>query len=970
MKKVALFILLTSSLPLPAITSSITHRMMSTSPLLYKMIDYSKRQTSYEIEPIFSSMYDSQHTISNLTPLGKQTLTFDQQGQGDINPTWINLMSNNTQANYNSKVTFTPNFTESGVLLHWYNQFEKKFIDIKTALVQCKSEIEINEVGGGNGLNADVGNAQQAFTQDSWDYGKIGKANHVVGLDNIEIKFGGISRATSNDSAYNMFISGFGLIEAPTGTGTKSEWLFEPQVGSNHWGLGFGFESLVSFDDSLKFMISGNYRYLAPAWEMRSFDLLGNGAWSRYLSVQDTYGLPTAPATLGLPGINYLTQQAYINGRSEVNVYTRLQKHFRSCSFELSYNLLSIQKETIGDIKKITPNYGIYALTGSSGGSGGVTTSSSATINQDLTALDPIGAPVAITTDRFDKLSAAAGTYVTNTLATRLEIKNDNMIYGFGASIETAQSASAISAWSVWAKFEYLFGNAQKNEIDIDFPSELYDLDLSTTRSTHHPINMDDSGLPDDVISTVEDDFMDNKENFEFLDDQASIHSENIINLLQENLNTSSQDLFNNEISYNIDLQRKHITPVAIGEFEEELNPTIIVKTPTTLFKKENEIITPDEKDLDEDDFENDDFEDEIKILNSIKRPESSVTLFKKEDEIIIPDENDLDDEQVEKKPKDIVTTPTVHKTVEVNQLDAIREQPNGMFISKSISSPVDKTQQVSLKTKPIQQADKTLLSRNSKISNRKKAAMAKTIKAQSLPGSKFTNPIASKTIDVQSLYIDKEGENITTETAVTPTPQVISSPVEGSETSPLQMKIEPMKEAKRIELDHDGKVSKKKDTKIVEGIKIIEAKPLQVKTDSIPDHEILQQLNQSKKSNTKLLQEEKSLKRNEEPTPIKQAEQASSTTESAFKVISSPVEGSQVVQPQVKIEPMKEAKEIQLNHDEKLKKSPAKKSAIDIIKAEPIAGNESLKFINPNKANINDGISEEDILKKLDSTK
>ena len=993
MKKVALFVLLTSSLQLSAITSNMTHRIMSTSPLLYKMIDYSKRQTSYEIEPIFSSMYDSQHTISNLTPLGKQTLTFDQQGQGDVNPTWINLMSNNTQANYNSQVTFTPNLTESGALLHWYNKFEKTFIDIRTALVQCKSEIEINEVGGGNGLNTDVGNAQQAFTQSSWDYGKIGKSNHVVGLDNIEIKFGGISRATSNSSAYNMFISGFGLIEAPTGTGTKSEWLFEPQVGSNHWGLGFGFESLVSLDDSLKFMIAGNYRYSAPAWETRSFDLLGNGSWSRYLSVQDTYGLPTAPATLGLPGINYFTQQAYIDGRSQVNFYTRLQKHFKSYYFELSYNFFCIQKETIGAIKNINPNYGIYALTGSSGGSGGVTTSNSATINQDLTTLDPIGAPIAITTDRFDKLSAAAGSYATNTLSTRLEIKNNNVIYGFGASIEAAQSASAISSWAVWAKFEYLFNNTPTNDINIDFPSELYKLDSNTIDNTYHPVNINETELPD-------------KESFEFLDSNKSIYNEDVIDALQADLNVSSQDLFNKEINHNINLQRKHITPIPLEELEEELNPTIIVKPPTTLFKKEDEITIPDEDDL-EDDLDDEEFEDapepqsiattpiasistkdleeelnsrktikpnekiipessptvpiaiedlkdELNLTNTTKQP---ATLFKKEDIKIISDENNLNNESTIKEtsqPQD-TTTPAVNETIKVEPLDVIKEQPSAMFIptSKIISSPIETSQTTPLQVKiePIQQAEKIMESTNSKLSNRKKASIVETIKAESMSQAKPTDAIESKTIDVQSLYIDKEEPSSS---------EIISSPVETPNINKAQTKIEPIKEAKKIEQNVNEKISNRKKAAIAE----------QVKSEPIPEDEVLQLLNQGKVNKKNIIQEEESLKRNEEPTPIKIAEQANLTAQSIPTIISSPVEDSQIISIPVKTEPIKEAKEIEYNHDTSLKKLPKKKSAVDIIKAEPMPENEALKFVNPTQANINNSISEEDILKKLDSTK
>lgn len=474
MKKLVICILsLYASHSIYAITSTQSHRVMATSPLLYKMIDYSKEQTSYEIEPIYSSMYDGTNTAANLIISGSETITLSQQGNGDINPAWLNLMSNNSLANYSSTVTFNPALSLGGVLLHWYEQYEKTFIEIKTALLQCKSQISITELGGGNGLIPGILNAQQAFTQDDWNYGKIGQENHVVGLDNIEIRFGGVTQSENDSPNHDFFITGFGIIEAPTGTGTKSEWLFEPQIGTNHWGIGLGFEALLSSDDDLKFMVAGNYRYLIPNWETRSFDLLGNGQWSRYLSLQDIYGLPDAPATLGTPGINFLTQQAYIKGRSQVNLYARLQKHFNNSYLEASYNFFCLEQERIGDISEIAANYGIYAMTGSSTGGGGVTTSSNATINQDVTSLDPV--PVPVTTNLFNKLSASAGTYATNMVTVRFEIVNNDIVYGFGGSIESGLSDSSLSTWSVWAKFELLFDHPTTTDNDYEFSSDLYD---------------------------------------------------------------------------------------------------------------------------------------------------------------------------------------------------------------------------------------------------------------------------------------------------------------------------------------------------------------------------------------------------------------------------------------------------------------------------------------------------------------
>src|SRR3989338_2910922 len=103
-------------------------------------------------------------------------------------------------------------------------------------------------------------------------------------------------------------------MEIPTGTGTKSEWLFEPQVGTNHWALGFGADFMALIHKDFSFVFGGNYRYIFGNWETRSFDLTSNGQWSRYLGIELIADLSTGPTIPGAQGINLLTQNAFING--------------------------------------------------------------------------------------------------------------------------------------------------------------------------------------------------------------------------------------------------------------------------------------------------------------------------------------------------------------------------------------------------------------------------------------------------------------------------------------------------------------------------------------------------------------------------------------------------------------------------------------------------------------------------------
>jgi len=244
-------------------------------------------------------------------------------------------------------------------------------------------------------------------------------------------------------------------MEIPTGMGTTAEWLFEPQVGTNHWAFGFGGDCMVVASNGFSLLAGGNYRYILKNWETRSFDLTANGQWSRYLALDNFQGLQeqSEGAVSGLPGINVFTQDALIQGRNQVNVYARLKKDFEHCLFELSYNYFHTQKETINEILPISSNYGIYNI--ASGG--GVSTAHLATIAQRDTALD--NPPVQLVTSDLNLTSGAAGQWSSSTIAARLQRLEEHCTYGIGGSVDLAHTSQAISTWSVWLNFEGLFPN-------------------------------------------------------------------------------------------------------------------------------------------------------------------------------------------------------------------------------------------------------------------------------------------------------------------------------------------------------------------------------------------------------------------------------------------------------------------------------------------------------------------------------
>ncbi|MBP6869959.1 hypothetical protein KBC04_03695 [Candidatus Babeliales bacterium] len=465
MKKIILVLLLFSGLKLDAISSTMNHRLVTSSPLLYKQIDYSHENLSIEFEPWISQMFDPQHTVSNLAPEGLSTLSLEQRGTGDLNPTWLYLGSSNEDFNYSSKLNLHPTQQIYGLLFHTYKQFEHVFFDVRTSLLESKTMVELTETGGGNGgldtyLGFIIHDAYEAFTQSEFEYGKIGASRQVIGFDNIQVMFGGSTEFSESDT--RSYFAGFGVVEVPTGAGTKSEWLFEPQVGTNHWGIGFGFDTMFINDNGLSFVFGGNFRHLIANWEKRTFDLTDNGPWSRYLLVtplSDYEG--SEPLSIGMPGINIFTQDALIAGRNQITMYARLQKQMEESLFEVSYNFFYNQAESIRQVTRIPSGYGIYAL----GTLGGISTASTAEINQAYSADDtdyysryfPLdNTPVELVTDDLNLSSAAAGMWLSSTVAVRLQRVRENFTYGIGGSVDLANSQQAISTWSVWANFEIL----------------------------------------------------------------------------------------------------------------------------------------------------------------------------------------------------------------------------------------------------------------------------------------------------------------------------------------------------------------------------------------------------------------------------------------------------------------------------------------------------------------------------------
>jgi hypothetical protein len=273
----------------------------------------------------------------------------------------------------------------------------------------------------------------------------MGSEQKKTGLDNIQLQMGTFIGGDENsDRSLALSV----LVEIPTGKGSKSEWAFEPRVGGNHFGLGFGFDDYY-LNETSQVVFGANYRFLFGAKEKRSFDL-DNKPWSRYIR---TVSIPAAAATPGTEshGINNLTLDATVTPGHQINSYLRWSQRWEKIHLELGYNFFFKVKEKLSDIADFGSEFGIYNTV-----NGNLTTTvNEAQMNTNANnkaywtgvQKDP---GIAIAKDDLDLNSAAAGRQLISAGSVRLEYVGDVAKFGCGGSVEAAHSKDAYASWNLW----------------------------------------------------------------------------------------------------------------------------------------------------------------------------------------------------------------------------------------------------------------------------------------------------------------------------------------------------------------------------------------------------------------------------------------------------------------------------------------------------------------------------------------
>lgn len=382
-------------------------------------------------------------------------------GTPDISSSWLAITDDqeNFIENFSSKIKINPKQQSFGLNLQLFKNlnFINKRIIISASFpfMQVQTDLNFNEYDKSvqlEKLPLDISNkflaanATEAFDHSLLHYAKLKDGvQKLAGLADIKLALEGLLKINSR---VDINVSVYGVI--PTGYKPRMKYLFEPIVGNGkHFGLGANTTIDIKIwkhkNKKIKLIGGIDYQYLFENDNKRTFDLIKNGSWSRYLDARRDGGLGFVDLT------NITTLNVDVTPRSNINSFlTFLYKH-KHFSLQLGYNLWWRNSEKL----KLKENLDeIYAITGISTiiGFNPKAYYLNATI-KDNGINHPNNAFSAITKDDLNLASGRISEALSNKFSLNIgfdgKISNSKYWINAGSSYEIASKNSALSMWEL-----------------------------------------------------------------------------------------------------------------------------------------------------------------------------------------------------------------------------------------------------------------------------------------------------------------------------------------------------------------------------------------------------------------------------------------------------------------------------------------------------------------------------------------
>lgn len=426
----------------------------------------------FYVTPFYMQSNNGKKIARSLLPNNDLNLNIQENGSGNICSLWLDLIAP-PGLSYSSTITLSPvSKTTGGYFLArvdaknfcpssaWW--IKNAWFSVSFAAMKVAHTLHLKETLTGDktyGTIPEITTGIQAFNNPQWCYGKLNP--HTLsrrGVDDVQLKLGSNYYCFNDQRRFGFYLVG----TIPTGNMPQSKFIFEPLVGTRHGALGFGimgdFICPINQDEQWSFLYDFKYRYLFSGREIRSFDLLTNGDWSRYMLFVNQ-----ATTSVSFPAINNCTVPATVTPGSQIEGWLAL--HYASCSWnvELGYNVWWRTKDSITLLSALPRNIGMYDLAGAVGG----TPISASNANISQSAIGPNQAPsdtVFTPSTMLNCASAAQHRTSTNSLYLAFSYNgitcayNDEhaWLFGIGGGYEWAH-LHALAQGSIWAKLGLLF---------------------------------------------------------------------------------------------------------------------------------------------------------------------------------------------------------------------------------------------------------------------------------------------------------------------------------------------------------------------------------------------------------------------------------------------------------------------------------------------------------------------------------
>ncbi len=334
-----------------------------------------------------------------------------------------------------------------------------------------------NVLSTGGGADGQVGldgvdhvaNMTEAFAQSNWLYGKVNNCADLSawGVSDVEVTFGynALFSETCDFNAYIGFV-------APTGTKINqynAAYIWRPVIGNNHhWGLLFGAHACFYLREfgqhSLRLEFDAEGQYLFKNTQWRSFDLVQQGQWSRYLEVYQNVAAATTASgesypldiNAGTSGINVFTTCAQVSPKFTTNTNTGLIYNYCGLQAEVGFNFYVRQAE---EISKCSWNTDVAVK--DIDGTGGTNTARTIKNNFHLSDITLQSGYTPVTLADLDLNSAAHPTMLSHTVYAAAGWNWDDLsipvFIGAGGSYEFTTVNTALDRWLLFGKIGISF---------------------------------------------------------------------------------------------------------------------------------------------------------------------------------------------------------------------------------------------------------------------------------------------------------------------------------------------------------------------------------------------------------------------------------------------------------------------------------------------------------------------------------